>query len=414
MSSYEPDFTSQFNFESPFVFTPSSDLSRPAKHRSHSTISDPYATKPKKSFLETSLEKAVVFGSYGISGLTAPVAGPFCFKTIGRDEVAVISRLGGELQLLEGGSWHWHLPNLDTFEKFSKNSIKFEIHEQKILTKDRYELTIKGSSAYKIDDPIKFVKQVAYQTRQEKFVEKYVVSKLRKIIGKMFYFKLEDLIGLKNQILIDCNYQMGPDWGLLLVTDELDFQIFVTKRGEDGPGDPMEQIVTLIRENFDFGSSENGGSGDATSQLAAGLGNSMGLDMSSPGMQQMVAMAKQFAQSTNIMEYHKNCGLPEDLDRNASSDSDNSPSKKPLLASSSKSQVKMDNPDQQVMQQLAPLMELEKFTGHGAKSKFDKLDGKLFQLTIVDLANPFPGYSSHSRISLFVNGRDIGVLEPKI
>lgn len=147
------------------------------------------------------------------------------------------------------------IPYLDTFEKFPKDVIPFAIQPLKAITKDLYELAIQGKAGYKINEPLKLVR--ATQDGRDGLIKECTVSTIKSICGRYNFNRVEDVGMLRNEVLLEVNRFSMQNWGIQLVTDEMVLKIDVIKRGEDGPGDPMVQIVKLVKEQFDNSGTQN-------------------------------------------------------------------------------------------------------------------------------------------------------------
>jgi len=428
------NFSSAFDFNKSLNYTSVNEFgssSRP--YTSHSYQNDTDKLREQKSSFTKFLEQAAVIATYGFVALTAPISLPFYFKSLDQHEVAIVSRIGGELNAKSGGSKFISLPILDTFEKFSTKPIKFKISEKDVLSKDKFQINVEGVASYKITDPLKFVREVSSSSRSEsteggdndkKFIKTFVITTIRRVLGERDYQKIQDEIGIRNEILMSCNYVLTSQWGIILLADGLDLQFLVTKRGEDGPGDPMHQIIGLVKEYFDLDGEESSKSKNA--QIPGmGLGGPMPLVLpgngSKLGQSDLAQMAKMMVQGSNIMHLHQNGNQVEQVNTTAnpvcgsSFDQNSANSSQPLLnhqvTNSGTSQAwpikTLNLEENDIQNHLSNLLELENFTSHKAPNQFKNLNKKCFKITITDFENPFPGYSSNDKVSLYVNGRDV-------
>jgi len=218
------------------------------------------------------------------------------------------------------------IPYLDTFEKFPKNTIEFAIQPLKTFTRDSWELVVQGRAGYRINEPLKLVR--ATQEGRDGLIKECTNGVIKSVCRRYNFSRIEDVGLLRNEVLLEVNRYSMRNWGIQLVTDEMSLKLDVIKRGEDGPGDPMIQIVKLVKEHFDT-STPNSTLPPELAQLT-GLGGLANI----PGI-----------------EHLKNLEVPEPTD---------------------------------IFPQYQLLKEITKYTARKAEPSFKKLNSTTFKITLKD------------------------------
>ena len=300
------DHNRSYNYNSIYSFKSQPEIPQDNANNSSSSSSN-------------TLTNLLTYASYAGVALTFPISLPFCLKHVSSSETAVTSRAGGNLQEHQTPGYILSIPYLDTFEKFSKDVIRFAIQPLKAITRDLWELAIQGKAGYKINEPLKLVR--ATQEGREGLIKECTISTIKSICGRYNFNRIEDVGMLRNEVLLEVNRFSMQNWGIQLVTDEMSLKIDVIKRGEDGPGDPMVQIVKLVKEQFD-------NSGTQTQQNS-------------------------YLQNIPGIEHIKNIQIPEENNNN-------------------------------LFPQYQLLQEISKYTALKAKHSFDKLDKTVFKIQLKD------------------------------
>lgn len=313
--NYTPDYNANNNYNSIYTFTPQTTIS--------TSNSETLSNAPYPSITE----RCLTYASYAGIALTFPVSLPFCLKHVSTEETAVTSRAGGSLKQHQESGYILTIPYLDTFEKFPKNTIEFAIQPLKTFTKDSWQLVIKGRAGYRINEPLKLVR--ATQEGRDGLIKECTNGVIKSVCRRYNYSRIEDVGLLRNEVLLEVNRYSMQNWGIQLVTDEMSLTLDVIKRGEDGPGDPMVQIVKLVKEHFET-------STQSTSSLPPGLSQLSGLgDLANiPGI-----------------EHLKNLEIPEPTE---------------------------------IFPQYQLLVEISKYSARKAEASFKKLNSTTFKITLKD------------------------------
>ena len=197
------------------------------------------------SAVEQLLAKTILAGAYATVALTFPISLPFCLKKVNENETVVASTLGVDYHQKSEKGWYFSIPYLQTFEKFKHDPVEFSIDIDQVLTKDLFELKVGLKLAYKINDPLKLKNSssninIVSTTR----------SALTKTINSNNYSVIQDQSVVRSEVLMTVNSFAMSNWGIQLCSDHFKFEHTVTKRGQEGPGDPGEQVIKLIKDYF--------------------------------------------------------------------------------------------------------------------------------------------------------------------
>jgi len=383
-SGYDSEnYKSIYNFEKPSGNTASS----PAVH-SRPSLGSGYGDRWKDSRSDADdgdnaglLNKFVLGASYAGLALTFPISLPFCLKYLSTEEKAVISRAGGKLVEKEDSGYYISIPGLDTFEKFTRIPIKFTLQTTAAVTKDRWELAIQGSAAYKINEPLRLVKNA--QADHHRLIHDLTKSSISAVAGRYNYERIKDTLALRNEVLLETNRTAQQLWGIQLVTDELRLTIEIIKRGDDGPGDPMEQIITLIKDQFDLGDKSQTGAPAGMAALAQAIYAQHPSASATPNETSETPTTQSLAEVmqpllSGITVFPSSAVAPMGSLRD-----EQVISSTPMGHGNSERLPELD------LTAMPMLMDLEKYTSSKAQKQFDALKGQVYKITVVDKSFSF-------------------------